>query len=85
MNKSDIISGGTVALYHGHTLGTLFFTPEGFVQMSVTRHSPLRGSPHVLHPGIISLTDNMLRDHCHVATRQDYEDMRVAVPSNFKD
>ncbi|WP_419606792.1 hypothetical protein [Thiolapillus sp.] len=85
MNKSDIISGGTVALYHGHTLGTLFFTPAGFVQMSVTCHRPLRGSPHVLPPGIISLTDAMLRDHCHVATRQDYEDMRVAVPSNFSD
>ena len=36
MNKRDIISGGTVALYHGHTLGTLFFTPAGFVPVSYT-------------------------------------------------
>ncbi len=85
MNKIDIISGGTVALYHGHTLGTLFFTPGGFVQMSVIRHSPLRGSGQVLPSPVLSMTDSMLRDHCHVATRQDYEDMRVALPSNFKD
>ena len=84
MNKSDIISGGTVALYHGHTLGTLFFTPDGFVQMSIICTRPLRGSSYRDLQGPISLTDRMLRD-CHVATRQDYEDMRVAVPSNFKD
>ena len=85
MNKSDIISGGTVALYHGHTLGTLFFTPDGSVQMAVIRTRPLRGSSYRNWQGPISLTDRMLREHCHVATRQDYEDMRVAVPSNFKD
>ncbi|WP_419618456.1 hypothetical protein [Thiolapillus sp.] len=85
MNKRDIISGGTVALYHGHTLGTLFFTPAGFVQMSITCTRPLRGSSYRNLQGPISLTDRDLRDHCHVATRQDYEDMRVAVPSNFKD
>ena len=85
MNKIDIISGDTVALYHGHTLGTLFFTPEGFLQMSIICTRPLRGSSYSGVQGPISLTDRMLRDHCHVATRQDYEDMRVAVPSNFKD
>ena len=84
MNKRDIISGATV-VYHGHTLGSLFLTPEGFLQMSIICTRPLLGSSYRDLQGPISLTDNMLRDHCHVATRQDYEDMRVALPSNFKD
>mgnify|MGYP001205640134 CR=1 FL=1 len=59
-----------------HTLGYLSGSMVG-----VLRSSVLRGAPYTLEPGLVPLPRDpaAMRD----ATLKDFEDFRVAVPSDF--
>lgn len=61
---------------HEHTLGYLSGSMVG-----VLRSSVLRGAPYTLEPGVVPLPRDpaAMRD----ATLKDFEDFRVAVPSDF--